>query len=316
MPDLQEHVAALNEWIEQVREVVVVDSESSDGTVEYIKAHLKHSNVIYIDHPPGLYQSWNTAIGRATSRYTYIATVNDYMPYDTLLRLVTEAKVHSADIVISAPTLVSDSPRMVQKQWPIHRYLELSAIKVPTLLNPVELLVWNSLYLPGTLMGSSASNLYRTKALQEQPFPGNYGHAGDSARAIQSSLTSKWLIVPEGESTFWNHGGGHSGALGRRLRSRLHGLSAELVERACKVGALTVREQQVLCELSGLSVVRAQKDAISSEYKKYRKARLPWLFFPKAWKVRAQKNRIRKELNQAITALLDKLMEEDYELSN
>ena len=45
-----------------LQEVIVVDSFSTDGTIELIKAELRHPQLKIMAHPPGLYQSWNHGI--------------------------------------------------------------------------------------------------------------------------------------------------------------------------------------------------------------------------------------------------------------
>jgi len=44
-------------WIDLAEQVVVVDSFPTDGTVEFLKANLKHPNVLFVSHLPGLYAS-------------------------------------------------------------------------------------------------------------------------------------------------------------------------------------------------------------------------------------------------------------------
>jgi len=39
-------------------EIVVVDSCSTDGTRGILKEHVPHSRVTFLQHPPGLYESW------------------------------------------------------------------------------------------------------------------------------------------------------------------------------------------------------------------------------------------------------------------
>jgi len=305
MPHIQKHVAALNEWIEQVREVVVVDSESSDGTLEYIKAHLKHSNVTYLNHPPGLYQSWNAGIAKVSSDYTYIATVNDFMPFETLLQLIREAEAHQADVVVSAPKIISEESVDADRLWPIHRMCQVSSIEKSCVLSPVELLLWNSIDLPGTLIGSSASNLYRTVVLQRQPFPCDFGHAGDSAWALMGSLTLKWVVMPFGESFFWYHGGGHGSQSGRDLRLKLHDLAAQQVQ-GLRSGC---DADHVLVEgLSELAALWGQREEAVRQYQQYRKGLLPWVLFPEAWRARRKKNQGKELLNRHVDRLLKHLL--------
>ena len=74
-PLLAEHLAAMRAWTDAVAEIVVVDSQSTDGTVEMIRAGLKHPRIKVLQHPPGLYQSWNFGIGQLESELCYISTV-------------------------------------------------------------------------------------------------------------------------------------------------------------------------------------------------------------------------------------------------
>ena len=305
MPHIRDHVEALNQWIGRVKEVVVVDSQSVDGTVDYIREHLLHSNLVIVDHPPGLYESWNAGISKIQSEYTYIATVNDFMPFETLIRLYSEAERLDADIVVSAPEIVLEDNSKKHRKWPIHRFLESSAKREADVLHPLELLVWNSIDLPGTLIGSSASNLYRTDSLQENPFPCDYGHAGDSAWAVGSALANRWVVVPDVSSKFWYHGGqNNSSGHGRRLRAQLYALSAGQAECARDSLAVSDAESGILDELKLLTGLWTQKEQAVLGYQAYRKRRIPWVFFPVAWVLRSSKNRSNFEIRRQVKCLL------------
>src|ERR1035437_2645280 len=71
------HLENLSTWIDLAEQVVVVDSFSKDGTVDYLKKHLRHPQIKFIDHPPGLYASWNFGISHIASEFCYISTVGD-----------------------------------------------------------------------------------------------------------------------------------------------------------------------------------------------------------------------------------------------
>ena len=305
MPYIREHIASLNQWVSRVREVIVVDSESTDGTLECIRESLRHADVTYLNHPPGLYESWNAAIKRAGSTYTYISTVNDFMPFETLVRLYSEAERLAADVVVSAPEIVLEDNSKKHRKWPIHRFLESSAKREADVLHPLELLVWNSIDLPGTLIGSSASNLYRTDSLQENPFPCDYGHAGDSAWAVGSALANRWVVVPDVSSKFWYHGGqNNSSGHGRRLRAQLYALSAGQAECARDSLAISDAESGILDELKLLTELWTQKEQAVIGYQAYRKRRIPWVFFSGAWVLRSSKNRSDSEIRRQVKCLL------------
>src|SRR5689334_10733893 len=100
---LPAHLASVQEWADLVEEIVVVDSDSTDGTLDYIQMHLRHPNVRLLRHPRGLYQSWNFGIRNITKKYTYISTVGDSMTRDGLLRLHKVAETAEFDAVVSKP---------------------------------------------------------------------------------------------------------------------------------------------------------------------------------------------------------------------
>lgn len=315
MPHIREHIEALSAWIAHVQQVVVVDSESTDGTLECIRKNLTHANVTYLNHPPGLYQSWNAAIHAAGSKYTYIATVNDFMPFSTLARLHEEAEQHQADVVVSAPTIVAD-PGQAIKEWPIHRFIATCSIDAPYVVEPLELLMLNLIDLPGTLIGSSASNLYRTLVLQQQSFPCDCGHAGDSAWAIVSSLRRRWLVVPNVESTFWHHGGHvRRGGGGPAVRARLCELATEQVAEARGSATLSKPEQECLIALEELLDLWLRGGQSALEHHAYGGGKIPRVLLPRAWKswvrkrARARKHRNRLECKKRRHSLLNRVRE-------
>ncbi len=307
MPHICTHIEALNQWIGRVKEVVVVDSQSDDGTVDYIREHLRYSNVVIIDHPPGLYQSWNAAICMVKSKYTYVATVNDYMPIETLEELYHQAEQNTADIVISPPRIVSGGALREGYQWPVHSFMEVSGMQHSYLLKPLELLVWNVVNLPGTMLGSSASNLYRTSFLHQNPFSHNFGHAGDSALALGATLNARWLFVPHVTSDFWYHGmgGNTSGGTGRGVRSDLYALASQQIEAIS--GSLSGQELKVIKALSELTRLWSQKENAVAGYLSYRKGRVPWVFLPAAWKLRGIKNQGNRKISKQVDVVLQQL---------
>jgi glycosyltransferase involved in cell wall biosynthesis len=130
---LEGHVNALNQWIDLASEVIVIDSESTDGTVEYLKGHLKHPSIKFLDHPVGLYESWNFAIAQVTSDFTYIATIGDRITKKTAIRLRKEAQSTAVDVIISPPTLLSEHGHRTEANWPINQYLSHSNHRRETL---------------------------------------------------------------------------------------------------------------------------------------------------------------------------------------
>src|SRR5579883_3310731 len=71
---LERHLDCLRELMPRVEQVVVVDSASTDGTPELLHKQLRHPRIEFLQHPPGLYESWNFGVRQVRARYTYIAT--------------------------------------------------------------------------------------------------------------------------------------------------------------------------------------------------------------------------------------------------
>ena len=76
------HAQRFSDW-----EVLVGDSGSVDGTVEYIRER-SDSRFRFFELPRGLYQAWNFLIGESRGKYIYIATSDDTMEPDCLEKMV------------------------------------------------------------------------------------------------------------------------------------------------------------------------------------------------------------------------------------
>ncbi|MEE9354883.1 MAG: glycosyltransferase family A protein [Methylococcaceae bacterium] len=208
MAYLEQHLKGLQSWLHRVEEIIIVDSESTDGTLEYLSENLHHPSLRIMQHPPGLYESWNFGIQQITAQWLYIATVGDRINAACLEKLLTASKDSHSDVTISPPSIISPSGKALKMAWPIHTLLERYKIKHSRPITNEEAFFWNSLFLPGSLMGSSASNLYLTRYMQENPFESSYGHAGDIAWGINHSFSAKWAIVPDCYSEFIEHPSG------------------------------------------------------------------------------------------------------------
>jgi hypothetical protein len=51
------HLERLRQWSDRVAQVVVVDSESTNGTLEHVRDHLRHAQLSVLSRPPGLFES-------------------------------------------------------------------------------------------------------------------------------------------------------------------------------------------------------------------------------------------------------------------
>tara|TARA_B110000483_G_scaffold224951_1_gene284198 strand:- start:109 stop:1089 length:981 start_codon:yes stop_codon:yes gene_type:complete len=283
---IEAHVHALNQWIYLASEVIVIDSESTDGTIEYLKDNLKHSSIKFLDHPVGLYESWNFAIAQVESDFTYIATVGDRIPKEDVIRLCHEAGSTNADIVISPPTLISPNGTSSEANWPINQYLARTRQTHAHKISPLEVLLWNITCLPGTLIGSSASNLYKTRALASSPFPTNCGHAGDSAWAISNSINLSWHIIPDLYSEFLTHGSGKKNrGPSHRKRAELYRLAHFALEEA----RITEANPTLFNILHSLLKELKDKESTVENFNVFRDEHSLWFLSPKGWILRQKK---------------------------
>jgi Glycosyl transferase family 2 len=204
--ELERHIDAIQDWVPLVSQVVVVDS-STDGSLDYLRERLAGSHVEFHSVPPGLYQAWNFGVSRAKSEFCYFSTVGDTISRDGLEHLLLLAQLHELDAVLSAPEMVDASGSPVETKWPIHALVDRQDQDV-WLPDRVETIQWLTAFLPYTILGSSASNLYRTDLLKAYPFPTAFGHNGDAALGVQVAPFVKMALTKKTCSRFVTHGQG------------------------------------------------------------------------------------------------------------
>lgn len=205
MAYLPRHLESMKEWLPLVEERVVVDSESNDGTIEFLKKHLGPQSARFFTHPPGLYQSWNFGIAQCTGKYIYLSTVGDSITRTGLQCLVDTAEAFDCDVVISPPRIVDEQGREVIRRWPIFDLIKALRPASPVTLNGPDTLLFALISLHQSILGSSASNLYRTDCLKRAPFPTDFGRGGDVAWGLRYAAETKLGIVPKVFSTFLLH---------------------------------------------------------------------------------------------------------------
>jgi len=298
MPYLQRHTEGLRCWLDLAQEVVVVDSFSKDGTVDYLRQHLKHPRVSYITHPPGLYASWNHGIAQISAKYVFIATTGDLIRRAGITHLVESAEALNCDVIISKPEFEDQQGRAVAIAWPIDDIIASLGIRFPRRLHKLEAMVFAAVHATGALLGSCASNLFRSEVLQRFPFPTNFGTAGDGAWGLLHAPEVVWAVTPERFSTFLIHPG--TGSESDQLRAhhapRCNQVLQEVTERWVQSGAVTREElarihwQELLDTLSHYLQSKIALDQM-------RQQMLPWISRPSAWAIRMQRNRIRGRLH-------------------
>jgi glycosyltransferase involved in cell wall biosynthesis len=203
MPQLPRHLETLRQLAPLVHEMVVVDSESSDGTVDLLRREF--STARFLSHPPGLYESWNFGVNACVAKYVYISTIGDAITPDGLHQLVETAEPFECDVVISPPRLVDEHGATVTKRWPVFEIIEGLKLDAATVFTPEHAFLLALTFMRKAILGSSASNLYRTECLRARPFPTDFGHAGDVGWGLRHSADIRLGIVPSKISTFVFH---------------------------------------------------------------------------------------------------------------
>jgi glycosyltransferase involved in cell wall biosynthesis len=196
---LERHLRNVVTWAADVQEFIVVDSGSRDGSLEAAMEVLTPFGAKFLHHPPGLYQSWNAGIAAATSPWCYISTVEDPVLPGGMAHLCEVATRLDVDVVISPPEMRSEDGSQPAERMMPGVLLEKSLVAAgygDRILERAEIIVLMCGFSPCGLLGSSASNLYRTAFLQKNPFPTEYGMAGDTAWGIMVSPFVKAVFTP------------------------------------------------------------------------------------------------------------------------
>jgi glycosyltransferase involved in cell wall biosynthesis len=207
---LPAHIESMRGWLDFVSEIVVVDSHSEDGSLEIIQERIRHPRLRIFQHPRGLYQSWNFGISQITSKYTYISTVGDLITRDGIKHLVETAERLKSDVIVSVPRFVgTEGEDLSSIRWPIHNIVANMQMSTPCVLPSLRVFVLAVDYalkhgLQG-IMGSSASNLYRTEMLQRFPFPTEYGSPGDVVWGVRHARDMVFAVTPACFSEFLFH---------------------------------------------------------------------------------------------------------------
>jgi hypothetical protein len=204
--ELEGHVETMLEWLPLVEQVVVIDS-STDGSLDFLRERLTAAHVEFHSVPPGLYQAWNFGVSKARAQYCYFSTVGDSITADGLQHLFGIASKQSLDAVLSPPEMLDIEGKPSAMRWPIHDFV--ATLREENFFPSREETVrWLTAFLPFTILGSSASNLYRTDFLKAHPFPTECGHGGDAALGVQISPFVKMAVTKKICSRFVTHGQG------------------------------------------------------------------------------------------------------------
>ncbi|WP_172683217.1 glycosyltransferase [Verrucomicrobium spinosum] len=210
-PLIAHSVPLLQEWLPKAGEVIVVDSNSTDGTRELIESAFPYPNVQIHNRPPGLYAAWNFGIQTASRPITYISTAGDAISERDLATLNSVFTSHPhVDVVVSSPRFLDgDCQPTPGKVWPIHKLWTDEVDQDVIQLSGPDLVAFalKAAHPPyyNNWLCSSASNLYRTEFLKSHPFPENAGHGADTLFGIQNARHMKAAFYRHCCGTFVVH---------------------------------------------------------------------------------------------------------------
>lgn len=203
---LGRHLQEMKSWLDLAHEVIVVDSRSTDGTLELIRANLQHPHLRIIERDRGLYQSWNEGIATTTGDWIYISTAGDAITRAHLLHLREVGEALAADVVVSPPIFIHEDGRPHRDlDWPPARLLKSFGRGRPLAIHPeaTQFLAFQN--CPNALLGSSAADLYRGAHLRARPFPAEYGVIGDTAWIMRYGHETRLALTPQRGSSFCIH---------------------------------------------------------------------------------------------------------------
>jgi hypothetical protein len=300
MPYLPAHLEAMRAWQDLAQEIIVVDSLSGDGSVDFIKTRLSHPNVRFLSHPPGLYQSWNHGIANVTQTFFYIATTGDTITRAGLEQLVAVAESFSADVVISKPRFAArDGLPAEDIRWPIDDIIATLNITTPRALAKLEAVIFAVANVTGALLGSSASNLYRAETMRRLPFPTDFGTGGDGAWGLLHAAEVAWAVVPEIFSTFLIHPTNASDAEKHSWRTSRRPDDVLRAAMTAWRGSNTISDTD-LQNIGWEGMIGALTSFLDAKaaFDQNRRGSVPWVVNPRAWQNRLERGRSARRLDE------------------
>jgi len=308
---LRQHVQTIHEWIDLVEEVVVVDSYSEDGTVEFLKEKFADHRIRFFDHPPGLYQSWNYGIQQLNAPYTYISTIGDGISREGLIHLVQAAETWLSDVVISPPTFINETGEPISPGiWPVHRIISALELKRHRHVDWPILFAFTWIYSPSAILGSSASNLYRTATLKANPFPTEFGTNGDGAWGMVNVMKIRLCVSPRCVSYFREHAKSYSLSeyIVEDMNKKILAAGFQAHKEA-KNNFPEIKSESDRLKLDCLIEAAFAFQCSRTELNQHRELLWPWILNPAAWRARHYRIRAERKLTIIMNDIFKSMMD-------
>ena len=140
----------------------------------------------------------------------------------------------NVDVIVSPPRCINEGGSSADfRVFPVHNIVDVSTLSEPLTLKPWLAYLMATGFSIESFLGSSASNLYRTACLKREPFPTEFGKAGDSAWFRRNVLRFKFALTPMICADFLLH---------QDHKKRPHGEITELLERLTLLSDEALRE--------------------------------------------------------------------------
>ena len=304
---LSDHVQSLSMWIDLAEQVVVVDSFSGDGTVDFIKKHLRHPNLQFVYHPPGLYASWNHGIRQMTTEYCYISTVGDSVTRTGIEHLVSTASRLRSDVLVSRPDFVNEAGQPCNgPEWPMDDVIRRLQLCEPCRLRTPIMVAVALTHTGGAITGSCASDLFHTETLQNYPFPSSFGVAGDGIWSLENVGRIVWAVTPEKMTTFRRHPPTASATdtkTGRTADDFARVARRVVTEwlQSCPAGVAP----EIRADIQRLLPLAVEYEHSRCRYNRFRKGQWPWILNPRAWLARVRRNALKSQVHDLMQQICD-----------
>lgn len=292
------HIQAMESWLDLVDEIIAVDSDSEDGTPDIIRKSIRHPKLRQLNHPRGLYQSWNYAISESTGKWIYLSTIGDSITREQLEHLILAGEALKADVVASPPKFVFDAQvTMDAPVWPVQHIVEFYSVHQPFVISPLAAFVHAAYFSPDAILGSSASNIYRGEHLRKRLFPTEFQMAGDTGWAIRYALETRFCYTAKVGSVFRFHSETYT-SLDPQLNQRMiHALHEECVKG---VSENRMSANEALMDLLGevLELKLIYKEANADWRLTKRSGIMPWFLRPAAIQSHQKRRAYKAELSE------------------
>ena len=184
--------------------------------------------------------------------------------------------------------------------WPIADILRSLAVTTePIVLEGMPLFFFALLDYGNAFLGSSASNLYRTRCLQENPFPVDYGTAGDGGWGLTNCLKIRLGVTSRRFSTFREHPKSYS-----RAEYAVDQLVKKFFDRICLTYRSEAANNPGFASLAGELQVEKIVGLLETKWRyqqqleHYRRDGRLWVLHPAAWLARSRRNAKAREVAQ------------------